>query len=309
MISKIFFICLANIIRAFPRIRGKVRFGLWVYKKLNLGDSDFVIEATLFPERQRFSLNLNCAHERMAYLMGEYEDDTVDLLTKLYEGGGVLDIGANIGLIALPFAQRIANNIETSTLSKPHVYAIEALQSNYKSLCKNIDLNNLGARVQAINIGLGAEQREVFIQIEGDSANRTGTANILPSDFKFVKIPLQLFTIDQLVSTGGLPSDITLIKIDTDGYDFEIIKGARNLLTKQRPVIFGEFNTHCMSWHGQSIAQVNEYLVPLNYRLFVVRHRRPIRFVQYDSAAPFYSDCLLVPSERVDRLPKLLVSG
>lgn len=301
------FIFLATILRALPKIRGKVRFGLYVYKKLNPYQDDFVIEAPLFRERLKFCLNLNCHHERMAYLMGHYENDTTNLLVELYAGGTFLDVGSNIGLITLPFAQRTKHHLGFP-LSKPHVYAVEAMPSNYKSLCKNIELNNLQAHVKPLNIGLGADRKEAFIRIEGNNLNRTGTANILPGGSGPGKMSLQIHAIDELIANGNLPGDISLIKVDTDGYDFEILKGAKTLLFNQRPTIYAELSDPCLNWHGYSIKEVVEYLILLGYEVWLKSPFNPVKFVKYEVSTRYTQDCLLVPLEKVDKFSKFLVT-
>lgn len=92
--------------RSLPRIRGKVRLGLALYRALHLGASSGKASSTLFEERLLFHLNLGSLHERMALLMNGYEDETTSMLADLYTGGTILDIGANIGLVGLPLAVR-----------------------------------------------------------------------------------------------------------------------------------------------------------------------------------------------------------
>jgi FkbM family methyltransferase len=140
----------------------------------------------------------------MGYLMGGYEQETSSLLAELYEDDVILDVGANIGLVALPLAVRTKPR---TTVQGPHVYAFEALSSNFQVLCENIALNDLGGAVKPLNVGIGADERDVFIQIEGDDPLRTGTANVLPSSRDFVKVPLRTVAIDQLVTRGEAPQE------------------------------------------------------------------------------------------------------
>ncbi len=213
--SQAAFLQIGKMIRTLPKVRGKVRLGQLCFNLANRKPSEpFVVEAPLFPEGLRFQLNLDCAHERMAYLMGQYEEETISLLASLWSGGAFLDVGANVGLISVPFTSRIAK--ATKTTNK-FVYAIEALSTNYRALCTNIELNNLDHLIVPINMGLGAEDKEVQIHVEGDNFQRTGTANILPDTFAGVRTAIDIRSIDTLIRKGLLPEDITLMKIDTDG--------------------------------------------------------------------------------------------
>jgi FkbM family methyltransferase len=290
------FLFLGKFIRILPRVRGKVALGNYYYKFFSRRQPEsFAVQTTLFGEGLIFKLDLDCAHERMAYLMGQYEEETVSLLEELWKGGTLLDVGANIGLISIPFTARAK---EKQRSLKRFVYAIEALPSNFQALITNIGLNKLEDAIVPINIGLGAQDADVFIEIEGDDPRKTGTANILPSARDFVKIPLKLRPIDTLIEEGLLPDDISLIKIDTDGYDFEVLKGAGRLLRSNRPLVFAEMSQYCLNWHGYGISEVTSYLARIDYGVWpLVGFGPPARFTSHIDA-DYQINCLLVPQER-----------
>jgi hypothetical protein len=90
------------------------------------------------------------------------------------------------------------------------------------------------------------------------------------------------------------------MKVDTDGYDYEVLKGARGVLKESRPLVFAELQEHCLNWHGYGIADVVSYLNGLEYETWMMRRRDPPRFTTYLPSAPYELDCLLVPAERAD---------
>ena len=299
------FLLLGRFIRMLPRVRGKVALGNYYYKFFSRRQPEaFAVQTTLFREGLTFRLDLDCAHERMAYLMGQYEEKEVFLLEELWKSGTLLDVGANIGLISIPFATRAK---EKQRSLKRFVYAIEALPSNFQALTTNIELNKLGDAIVPINIGLGAQDADVFIQIEGDDPNKTGTANILPSARDFVKIPLKLRSIDMLIEEGLLPDDISLIKIDTDGYDFEVLKGAGRLLSSNRPLVFAEMSEYCLNWHGYGIREVITHLAQIDYEVWPLVGVGPPSTFTSHIAADYEINCLLVPQERTPELSRYLV--
>lgn len=298
-VSQSAFLQVAKMIRTLPKVRGKVRFGQVCFNLATKKPSaSFIIEAPLFPDRLTFQLNLDCAHERMAYLMGQYEEETISLLTSLWAGGSFLDVGANVGLISVPFASRIA---KTTRITTKLVYAFEALSTNYKALCTNIELNNLGHLIVPINMGLGAEDKEVQIHVEGDNFQRTGTANILPDAFEGVRTTIEIRSIDTLMSKSLLPANISLIKIDTDGYDYEVLKGARELLRNNRPIVYAELAEHCLNWHGYGIAEVAGFLDDLDYEVWPLKDSTSMRF-RKDLASDYVMNSLLIPKESANEL-------
>jgi len=304
-VTKMVFRLIGETVRRLPKVRGKVALGNYFYKFfVHRSASPFVVETTLFPEKLTFMLDLDCAHERMAYLMGQYEQETTSLLIDLWQGGTFLDIGANIGLISLPIAARL--KASTNTLNT-FVYAIEAMPSNFRALCTNINKNKLDRHIVAMNVGVGAEEGETSIQIEGDDPARTGTANMLPAARGSAGISLRIMPIDLLVAQKQLPADISLVKIDTDGFDFEILKGAQTLLRENRPLIYAELDEHCLSWHGYGIKEVKAYLDGLGYYVWPQKSANPPRFSRSVSAE-YKMNCLLVPNERAHGLADSLIS-
>lgn len=290
------FLLAASLIRALPRVRGKVRAGQMLYRLANRENNPFVITTTLFRERFVFRLNLTSAHERMGFLMNGYEPETTALLERLYQGGVILDIGANIGLVVIPLARRTRDRAS----SLPHVFAFEALPSNHEALASNVKANGLDDIITTLPIALGAERKQVKIQIEGDDPSRTGTANILPADLEFKAIDLEVIPLDDLIENGLIPSDITLIKIDTDGYDLQILRGARRLLTRQRPVCHVELNLHCLGWNHQTLEDVLRFIESIDYELLSQTSDNSHVFRRYLRGMPFFDNALIVPSEKVD---------
>ena len=261
----------------------------------------FSIETTLYSDRLRFRLNLTSAHERMAFLMNGYESDTVSLLDSLYSGGTILDIGANIGLIAGPLAARTAKR----ATSAPHIFAFEALPSNSASLAENVRLNALDARIRVLPRALGSERKQVHIQIEGDDPSRTGTANILPDSYDFQKIALEIERLDDVIASGDIPADVSLIKLDTDGYDLEILRGARTLLRERRPVCHVELNLICHAWHGVTLDDAVAFAGELDYDVYVRTAYSSRVFRLYRRELPFFENVLLIPRENVAILERI----
>jgi len=292
------FLGVAAAIRALPRVRGKVRAGLAAYRLLNRGNRDFVVRTTLFPEHLAFVLHLTSAHERMALLMNGYEFETTHILGALWSGGAVLDVGANIGLIALPLARQLLRRDPGV-----RVFAMEAMQSNFEALQHNVMINGLQDVVTPLPVAAGAETRDVTIEIEGGDSSRTGTANILPESFGgHTLVPLRVRPIDELCAEGVLPRNISVIKIDTDGYDLEVLKGARGLLEGGRPAVLAELNPVCMQWHGQSIDDVAAFAESVGYAVWPPDSYGATTFHRRRPGEVNAGDCLLLPAERAEEL-------
>jgi FkbM family methyltransferase len=279
------FASLAKIAPRLPDFRGRTRIFLALFAALGLKGRRVPMDVTLTsPARYRARLDAGSWLQRIAALTGGYEADTVRFLARIHRTGYLLDVGANVGLIAIPFA----------LLTGARVYAFEAVRDNFLAMAENIRLNGLEGSITARDMALGDEQRDVEIQVEGDlmAGEGTGTANIMAdgSTWKCVRQPLHVHRLDDL----GLEPGCTTIKIDTDGYDLKVLQGAREFVASNRPVIYGEFAAHCMGWHGQTIEDVIGWARDAKYRIL---YKAPDDTFTRERPPKYSQDILLIPAE------------
>ncbi|MEO5671583.1 MAG: FkbM family methyltransferase [Ramlibacter sp.] len=298
-----------------PRFRGRSRACLILFKALGLEGKHTFVEAVMrAPVAYRVRLDLHSWLQRIAFLMGEYEEDTARLLCRLQQSiggkGYMLDIGANIGMISLPTAILLAGDRSSTSVC---VISVEAIPDNAAALRRNIELNNAGGMIKVIEKALGDRAATLDIQVEGDLSRGegTGTANILPAGstldpngtYQCVRIPIEVVTLDSLHAVGEIPDSCRVVKIDTDGYDLKVLQGATKFISKCRPVVFGEFSAHCMGWHGQSVVDVISYANSMGYLVWQrVERSKPLRFSRQADPVTFVQDLLLVPREHEEAL-------
>ena len=160
------------------------------------------------------------------------EPDTVEWLETYLKPDQILfDIGANIGghsLIAAKFHQ-----------SKVRVYAFEPSYDNFYHLASNIIKNNCQDVIFPMNVPLSSESGINVFNYRSFKPGGSGHALGKPQttrgeEFDAVfKQYLISCTIDQLVYEWKLPFP-NHIKMDVDGMEFEIIKGAQKTLADDR---------------------------------------------------------------------------
>jgi len=138
----------------------------------------------------------------------------VDLIKKYTPSGGtMLDVGGNIGSITVPLAEHVG--------PKGVVHIFEPSPKFFNIVTKNIALNNFSDRVTAHQVALGAKVGTVHLNesVADDTTNHiatTGTA--VPQN-----------TLDSFTNTL---SQIDFLKIDVEGYELEVLKGATATLAK-----------------------------------------------------------------------------
>lgn len=155
------------------------------------------------------------------------EPDTLDWLDSFEPDSCYFDLGANIGQYSLYPVKKHGKNI--------HVFAFEPQSINYYLLNKNIYLNKLENNITSYCVAVSgnSEFSKLYIPkfIPGGNRSQFGK-----EDLKNMKISANhiqgMFgvTLDDLCAVWNFPFP-NYIKIDVDGIEVSIIKGAKNVLS------------------------------------------------------------------------------
>jgi FkbM family methyltransferase len=156
---------------------------------------------------------------------GEFARAEVDFLRNHLPPEGVLfDVGANIGTVSIPLAR---------TVPGLAVYSFEPQLPIYRLLMRNIALNGLMS-IEAFPWALGeADGLIEFAMPDMTSSTNFGAIGRGSQDGEMA--PVVIRRLDSL----GLPP-VNLIKIDVEGYDLEVVRGAEKTIERDRPILFCE---------------------------------------------------------------------
>ena len=138
-------------------------------------------------------------------------------------GGSFIDVGANIGRYTIGLAE----NFEK-------VYAFEPVKETYQTLEKNIRLNGL-KNIVALQIGLWRHVDEKEINIGLNSGKSSIVLSLPESHTEKIRVEPG----DNLVKSLDI-KNVSLIKIDAEGAETEILYGIQNLLYRDSPRIIVE---------------------------------------------------------------------
>jgi len=206
--------------------------------------------------------------ERSIYYFGEYEAGILSVLRNLLRKGDVfLDAGANIGFLSCIAAHFVGNS--------GLVYAVEPHPEIYRMLKYNIHINKL-RNVRPLNIALGAEVSKARIY-DNFSINR-GSASLIRPEGASEELgeEVEVTTIDTLIKNKQLRIP-TLIKIDVEGFELEILKGAKTLLSgSQAPMLCVEYSD-LHPQHGGITRDIYRFIKSVNnYSFYKLRHGKGI---------------------------------
>lgn len=201
------------------------------------------------------------------YEEGLYDLDLIWFLRKYLRKGDVFcDVGANIGDTSCITSRFVGE--------KGYIYAFEPSTDNYKMLCANIQINNI-RNMYPSRIGIGSGNLVAYIYVR-DPSNRGADSIALKKGFETCEA-VQVKSIDFLMENNELKTP-NVIKIDVEGYELEVLRGATDLLkSKQPPILILEHaNVNEERYNGKEIFNFIKE-VNSSYRIYEFNNRIVIK--------------------------------
>ncbi len=159
-------------------------------------------------------------------------EDMAFLLHLLREGDFFGDIGANIG----------SYTVLASAVTHARTITVEPIPSTFQSLKHNVAINDIENLVQLRNCGVGSVNGKLSFTKNFDTINHVVTPSMIR---EYDTVEVDVTTLDQLFE-GLSPA---LLKIDVEGFELEVLKGGRQLLSGSGlKAIMIELNGLCHSF-------------------------------------------------------------
>lgn len=240
------------------------------------------LEATR--NRTRWALDLREGIDLAIYL-GQYQTVPQLLLDILQEKprSTAVDIGANIGAFALPLARAAGPN--------GHIVACEATAFAFAKLKRNLALNpDLERRVTTIQAVLGDGQEDGAKAPIYSSWRVDGSSDHAEHPLHGGR-PMSTegavgISFDALVeSREDLRSKISrlaIIKLDVDGHELSILRGARRTIDERRPALLIEIAPYVSDERENGLAELISEIEGQGYRLHDPETGAPVSHVPDD---------------------------
>jgi FkbM family methyltransferase len=165
---------------------------------------------------------------------GRYEADEIAFARRaLRAGDTAIDVGGHIGFFTMLMAAAVGRT--------GHVYAFEPFEANADLLERSIAENRFGDRITFQRAAVGAENGTATLTFPVETLNsggsyllRDGTAPLAGNETRSVP----LVALDTL----PLRRPVRFIKMDVEGAEPQVIRGAQRLLRDDRPTILSELH-------------------------------------------------------------------
>jgi len=210
-----------------------------------------MILKTLYGFKLKINPALDKGVERSIFNTGTYEAGTLHAFDLLLKKGDIfIDIGSNIGLMAIYASQKVGTT--------GHIYSFEPEPKTYKILCENCDINNI-KNITLNNIALGAKESKGIIYSNLD-INRGAASLVRRDGTKGTEISIS--TLDNYLDSKNI-RQVKLIKADIEGYEFEMLKGASKLLhSEYAPILCIEYSNDVQS--VTEVSDVYDFVTSIN---------------------------------------------
>lgn len=184
----------------------------------------------------------------------------------------VIDIGAHIGLVSLPLSTVIASN--------GTVYAFEPASANGAYLNEHLSANNI-ANVEMVVDLVGDKELESVEFFESDDDSGMNTIAETGSRRGYGATQKRQITLDKFCKENNLKPQ--LIKIDTEGAEVGILKGATETLRTHQPTIYLSVHPRHIIELGSTVEELETLLADINYKVTDMDGNvvRPLELTEY----------------------------
>jgi FkbM family methyltransferase len=198
-------------------------------------------------------------------LRGQYEQDEVRFVRgRLQPGDSAIDVGGHIGFFTMQMAAAVGPD--------GRVYAFEPLDSNADLLERSIAENGFGDRVRFQRAAVGAAPGTATLTFPLETLNsggayllRNGSAPLTGNQKKDVPV----VALDSL----ELRRPVRFIKMDVEGAEPQVLRGAARILTEDKPVMLSELHpTQLERASGVTADEFLAQITALGYHAHRIEH-------------------------------------
>jgi FkbM family methyltransferase len=211
------------------------------------------------PRGNRFRMWLSPA-AYSDFVFGTYESICAQKLAENVKQGAIcVDVGANLGYFSILMSRLVG---ETG-----QVIAFEPMPDTFEILCKNVSLNQL-TNTKTVRGAVSNESASVQLFTE-PSVALSKTASMIAYRLEGARQATQVPALrldDYFAGEKRLPD---LIKMDVEGAEGAVLKGARETITRGQPLLMVEIH----AWGSPESQQILDLLAEFEYEVDILEIR------------------------------------
>ncbi len=218
----------------------------------------------------KWNLNLSEAIDLHIFIFGSFEKEITNIAKtlQLQKYNQIIDIGANFGIQSLQFAKNFTNS---------KIYSVEPTNYAFDKFIKNLELNpKLSKNIHPFQMFLGSKGKEMPNSIYS-------SWNLESKEVKHSKHlgekkdteKTNSITLDEFVISNKI-SNVDFIKLDVDGFEYDVLKGGMNFLKEKKPPIFMELAPYLYKEYGYNKEKILKLIFSLNYNFYDLKKLKKI---------------------------------
>jgi FkbM family methyltransferase len=204
------------------------------------------------------------ADERILEVIHEIrgENPEYQVMTSLLPPGGTfVDVGANFGTFSL-LASRLAG-------ASGHVIAIEPQARLSSMIRKSAELSGV-TNCEVMQVACGREKSTLELLVPSDDSGRAGFYSGFSGRMKHATEKVDVIPLDSLDL-----ENVSMIKIDVEGSEMDVLDGAVATLQRRKPALMIELNPWSAAAAGKSPRDIVDRLASLGYTSLSIVDRYP----------------------------------
>ena len=188
------------------------------------------------------------------YYFKVWEQHLLDVIDKhVVEGSVAIDAGANFGSISVPISKKLGQVGKLYSIEMSKVMAARLERNLQQNKCSNVEV---------INTALSETVGETVFFDEPELSEKINFGDIRINKENNGS-QMKTTTIDSL----DIQDKVSFIKVDCQGYDLKVMKGAKNTIQKHKPVVVFEWEVDMSAIFGDTIEDVFKFFSALNYEV------------------------------------------
>lgn len=276
----------------FKTTKSKVSIAHLLYKIIRLFKKD---DNVIVNRRGiNYSLDLSEGIDLSVFLFSGFQKHLFSKKIIINKNDSIFDVGANCGVVSLNYAKKYPGSV---------VYSFEPTDFAFNKMLTNISLNKghikniIPVKAFISNVDKGAGNLSVYSSWKVDNISKD---NVHPTHRGSIKSASDVptFKIDTFVNEQNIKK-IGFIKIDTDGSEMDVLKGAVETITRDKPLIVFEVGLYLLDEKKISFESFINFFNDKNYNLFNPDFKKQITLNNYKSIIPqsYTIDVFALPKE------------
>jgi FkbM family methyltransferase len=232
------------------------RFVLGILFRVEPGD---IVVSHAGPSGARFLMKMKW-QSHTEYALGTYEPDFFRAMRKhIRRGDTCVDVGGHLGYYSFLMSRL--------TGPEGRVITFEPVAENIAAIRENIALNK-STNIRVVNSALGERAGMMtLVRSEDETFSATPSTRGYAVEGGRKEVEVQVGTLDSFLARENLRPGV--IKIDVEGAEIDVLRGANETLRTIRPIVLLEIH----GWGDSTSREVTELLASCGYNVSLAGRR------------------------------------